>query len=620
VGSRDATRPRMAELDGITEAKAGGERVHPACDVVDDTLYVAVQAGTRRNHEGEWKPVHLLLGSTVNEDGTLTREVWTQQGEGGEEGDDWLDALADRGIAPWVTTLNLRDCGPRWSVDGISAWAQAETDPPAWGKVWTAVRKALTDYLVLIEDEYFDVLTAWVLASYLYQLFPTVAVLHLLGDAESGKGRIGEALARLAFNAINQGMSTRAALVRSVNQGLYSVIIAEADDIAQQKSGDDFAKALQAGFTKQEAVYNIAVQNPKTQEWEARGYYVYSPRVLCSTVDFARNAPLRTRCIRLSIVATDQPGQQGILDKEMGHQPDRWARLRDRLYRLQLDRWPEVRDAIPKVQAAWSGKAAPRSRTRDKWLPLATVAYLAGPEPFRVITALATEAQARRGEARENTLEAVLYHFMHWLVEEGDVAATRDELYDHFTDLDRRQRGKAPDDQLTPQWCQEEGLDITRRQLREMARGPNLFLHQLQDKHLLPAHPVETKRHNEYRIRQRDVLTRLPEYIRGDQPVASVVPPDDPPETVDRDAPWRAEPCERCGASPTGLLDDRLAVTARVCAACADELADVLERTGETRPWKGDYALAPDVRERLPHEVRRVTTQFLARRPVAVAA
>lgn len=116
-------------------------------------------------------------------------------------------------------------------------------------KLWRFVRAFLYKSVELPDDRLYDVLTAWVFATWVSELWGTVPYIFFLGPKNSGKTRGLEALQMLSFRGKFSISSTPAALYRSIEK--YGVIpfLDEAEVYNQEQKGDVIA-CLNAGYKR----------------------------------------------------------------------------------------------------------------------------------------------------------------------------------------------------------------------------------------------------------------------------------------------------------------------------------------------------------------------------------
>lgn len=441
----------------IDDQPHGTQPVHPALDVVGDTLYVTVQspvAGTQQ---------YVLLTS----DG----ELFSQQ--------EWTAICAARNLAPLARATPAR-CQTRWHGAGIRetlvALRASEACPVDWADTYAALHDALDSRLQVRDERYLTLLTVYAMMTYFHPLFDFLPILHLRGPAESGKSRAAHALAGLCFNGATFGCATEATLFRHAHEGRYTQIVTEADHLAGLGPGHRFVRQLQSACLKGEATVDVAEGiGVKVGRGGGAGagsganafapvtYQTFCPRVFLSTQPF-RSQPLRSRCIRLDLVKSPRADQAKL--RATVTDDAVWAPLRDRLYRLLLHHWRDVREARERVQAVWSGTTVPTGRTFDKWLPLATLALLVSEEAFATIRELAAEDALEHQRTAADRHEAHVASFALWLVRDGcDQTLSRKDLHEAFL---ASPPTSGNGEGTVPTWACETDVPVTVEALRRV--------------------------------------------------------------------------------------------------------------------------------------------------------
>ncbi|HEU5348607.1 MAG TPA: hypothetical protein VFU63_08345, partial [Ktedonobacterales bacterium] len=235
--------------------------IHPALDMIADTLYVTLR---------------------LYQAGRLESVVFSSTGElfGTAE---WPAHCAAQGLVslapPGGHRLPLADL--RELAEHLR---KGDATAPSWREAYEAVYAALDAHLVLCDPRYLVVLALWTLMTYVHPLFEFLPILHLQGPAESGKSRAAAVLAALAFNGLLTGSPTPAALFREAHEGRYTQFLAEADHLAELDSGDTFVRQLQSSCAKAEA--SVALMEGSTAAkgtpFQVARYHSFVPRVLLS--------------------------------------------------------------------------------------------------------------------------------------------------------------------------------------------------------------------------------------------------------------------------------------------------------------------------------------------------
>jgi hypothetical protein len=463
--------------------------VHPALDVVGDTLYVTVRAGIQgRGVE------HVVIAST----GEALALVMER---------DWPHEAATRGLLPRAV-VDITDITPGLTSRNLRAVQDNTLTAPTWDAAYQALYDALDARIVVTDQRYLVVLTLYAMMTYMHPLFEFLPILHLLGPSESGKSRAALALAEVSFNGKASGSATAASIFRKAHAGRYTQILTETDDLADKTAGDAFVKQLQGACTKGEAVVEVT-EKSAGGAWKPTSYYGFNPRVLVSTKDF-RALTLRNRCIRLDFVKVPNADQMKLRRSISG--ASAFAHLRDQLHRLQLLRWRDIADARDHLKEKWTGNDAPTGRTFDKWLPLASIALRVtadGMDIFGVVEELAREGMQEQLRDAANSLAGILFRFMAYLVRNGDVLIRREQAWEKLLECEGYSS-----DPMTPQWAKWYGDAITVGDLKQMFKGERRLWEELKRKNLVPKAPTKHTREGDiFELKQKDILDLASLYV-----------------------------------------------------------------------------------------------------------
>jgi hypothetical protein len=313
--------------------------MHPALDIVNDTLYVGVR---------------VLVKDQGPQDRILTSagEVLTP------------DDLTANGLYPRANLdLSRMDPATRWSGNGINGLLNGTLNPPTFKATYDAIRSAFDARLVMEDPNYLTVMTLFTMMTYFTPVFDKLPVLWSRAVPGTGKSRAGVAIGNVAYNGQVTGSTSRFALFRDAHAGLYTQVLTEMDDLTAGQTGDALLKDLHSGTSKDVAWVTVSEQrNGGKGPWEPQRFYIYAPRVLCTTVPIKSDA-LRSRTIRLDLQRSLN-ADPDKLDLPM-KAPAVWAPLRDKLYRLQLGKWQDVRRALDEVKQSWRGPGARQVAAAD---------------------------------------------------------------------------------------------------------------------------------------------------------------------------------------------------------------------------------------------------------------
>jgi len=120
-------------------------------------------------------------------------------------------------------------------------------------KLWKAIKRFLYKSVELPDDRLYTVLTAWIFATWINEVWAVVPYVFFVGVKASGKTRGLEALQMLAFRGKMSISSTAPALFRSIEEFNCVPFLDEAEVYNQDEKGDVVA-CLNAGYKRVSAI------------------------------------------------------------------------------------------------------------------------------------------------------------------------------------------------------------------------------------------------------------------------------------------------------------------------------------------------------------------------------
>ncbi|OHB35371.1 MAG: hypothetical protein A2Y09_10590 [Planctomycetes bacterium GWA2_39_15] len=102
----------------------------------------------------------------------------------------------------------------RWHKDKIQAFLDNPTSPTG---IYAEIKQVLHQYLDLSKEETYGLLSAWIIATYFYQIFYSFLFLFIFGKKGCGKSRLLTILERLCFNAMKIKGVSIASLADSID-------------------------------------------------------------------------------------------------------------------------------------------------------------------------------------------------------------------------------------------------------------------------------------------------------------------------------------------------------------------------------------------------------------------
>ena len=307
---------------------------------------------------------------------------------------------------------------PRWRKESLEAFLRGEASADAKG-VFRRLRDALNSLIEFPTSPTDpDVVTLWVIGTYLYRLFDAYPYLGVIGPMGSGKTKLATFLDEVVFNPLRTDSITKAQLFRSTETTGGVLILDEQDSLEGYKADAETLQLLRGGYKNG----GKAIRSRDTGDgWRTEEFDTYSPKVLITTSGF--DSFLAARCITVHMLRST--GKQGkALVKDV--QEDLRA-IRDDLYRLALESFEDISrvyrdpDFAPKLNA----------RQRERWLPLLAVATLVCPDNLDELAATAI-ADADSDTILADPTDTAFLRALDELVKEQTVRLTTSELRLHM--------------------------------------------------------------------------------------------------------------------------------------------------------------------------------------------
>lgn len=252
----------------------------------------------------------------------------------------------------------------RWSMDSMIEYINESAPPVDARDLFDEIRRVYSAHVEYPEDTHYDLVSLFVMGTYLYRLFDRTGYLHFNGTRASGKSQNLRILYALGFNTVWSSNLSAAALFRQVagNPGL--LCIDEAESFESEK-GQEIRSLLLSGYVEGGTVGRV--ERTADQTFQIVQYEVYAPKAIASINPL--DPTLNSRCIVIPMETALRP----IPDFQAGDK--RWADLRDRLYLWAFTHINEV----AAIRDAWTEKrhlATPdlRGRTWEISAPLLIMA------------------------------------------------------------------------------------------------------------------------------------------------------------------------------------------------------------------------------------------------------
>jgi hypothetical protein len=254
-----------------------------------------------------------------------------------------------------------------WSREARNAWlAGAPAPDPA--ALFRELCEVIAYYLEFPPETATGAvatLALWVMLTYAYPAWPAVPYLSVGGPMGSGKTRLLDVLARLAFRPLSSSNLTGPALFRTLHDRGGVLLYDEAERLRQSTPDvQELLSMLLAGYRRGgQAIRLEAVGDT----FRPVAFDVYGPKVVACIQGLP--PALTSRCIPVMMfrASPDSPKPKRRVDAD----PGRWQRLRDGLHALALDAGPAWPDLAQRPDVCPDGIGG---RDYELWQPLLALA------------------------------------------------------------------------------------------------------------------------------------------------------------------------------------------------------------------------------------------------------
>lgn len=330
----------------------------------------------------------------VRSDGIeLTPQV--KRGWAGLDDEDRIIALDDGTV---ITAIPSPREFATWRRDSILRYVQAvEAVRIGTGTVddiHRPLRQIVDDVLAYIrtltwlpnESDY-ALIAAYVLMSYVYNVFDAIPHLLLNGDKGSGKSTTAEGIADLAYNAFVLGAGSEKSLVRFVDQGRGLLVLDDLERVGRGGNEDggyaDINQLLKLSYSKRAAKKSITDKNGVTKILD-----FYGPKVITNISGIDAVNATRTFTITCRIM----PKTVAETGTIKGRDVSRSEPLRQEMHAWGMNNVPAIVDAYRARLSSLSDRAAQIAA------PLMAIADLARHDTFSQLLQEALERHSRQSK------------------------------------------------------------------------------------------------------------------------------------------------------------------------------------------------------------------------------
>ena len=235
-----------------------------------------------------------------------------------------------------------------WSPENIADFLKNPLYPT---RIFHTITSTVKRYSELQHQAQYGLIAIWVISTYFAHLFPAFPFLLFIGPKETGKSKLLEIINLMAFNSVKVKTITEAALCDTTDGLRGTVLIDQAEALAQNLMGTIADSYKKAGAKRR-------IIGHKNGNRVIKEYSGYGPKAFATTKNL--DPDLSDRCYEILMQRSLQP-----LPDIFGFEPE-WAEIRDMCYRFLLLKWQDVQAEY--MQIPFTG-----NRKGELWRPLEAI-------------------------------------------------------------------------------------------------------------------------------------------------------------------------------------------------------------------------------------------------------
>lgn len=291
-------------IQGIPTCNIKG-KIHPAMDVHNGTFYIGYRFLDELGNKKEWMIDNFRTAHTPEgllQDGLILRDK------------------AIMGEQRWINLAYLE----QKQINVLN--------------LYKTIKQKAINHIWFSNPLTYDILTLWIMGTYLYWGFSSYPYFHLSGTPDSGKSTVQRFTASLAFNGYFTESITGSSIFRYVEEMRSTMCIDEQEFLASE-SNLEAISILNSGYHK---AGNATRQEQQTnangdKKFVTVSFSTYSPKMLSGIRGL--DPTLRTRSISVPMKPSSDPkySRRPIDDSDSS-----WQAMRDELYIWAIDAFSKV--------------------------------------------------------------------------------------------------------------------------------------------------------------------------------------------------------------------------------------------------------------------------------------
>lgn len=242
----------------------------------------------------------------------------------------------------------------RWSMKSVQEFLKGEYTKPNPVNIYTALKNVYEQHVEFAHPAYYDMMTMFLMSSYMFRTFSSIGYVHFNGTAASGKSVNLSIIKALAFNTMWASNMSTPSLFRTIAGNPGTMALDEAEGFDGER-GEELRRILNAGYLDGSSV--ARTEKGPNDGFIVRQYEVYGPKAIASINPL--EPVIGSRCV----VVAMRPAIRERMP-EFNKDAERWQALRDRLYLWLITEQAAFRELVKEWTETIRWERAPGLRAR----------------------------------------------------------------------------------------------------------------------------------------------------------------------------------------------------------------------------------------------------------------
>lgn len=215
------------------------------------------------------------------------------------------------------------------SMNGVKKYAQTN-QTCSCRDLHKRIVEEIKKYCFLKEDETYDIIAIYIMLTYKFKFLDFMPILHLNGEAGTGKSQIGKICTKLGFNSTSTVSTTSSSFFRRIDRkrGLYFM--------DEKEKLEDYEKELLNGCTYEGNVHTVTEK--VNDQFIDTDFHIYTPVILaCINEVYGATS---TRTIKIETVKPPRNFKKYPVIRLTENKPE-WEELRDDLCAWSIKTYKE---------------------------------------------------------------------------------------------------------------------------------------------------------------------------------------------------------------------------------------------------------------------------------------